>query len=76
MSGKICLIQRGTLTFAEKVTFCETSGGLGAVIYNNAPGNFNGTLGDTVTHIPSVSASDTDGADLLTRLGHIGARCR
>jgi subtilisin family serine protease len=69
MAGKVCLIQRGTIPFADKVTNCESSGGVGAVVYNNVPGGFNGTLGDAVTTIPSVTASDTEGAQMLTQLG-------
>jgi subtilisin family serine protease len=69
VAGKVCLIQRGNISFADKVTHCQADGGVGAVIYNNAPGNFNGTLGTTVTAIPSVSVSDTDGAALKTQVG-------
>jgi subtilisin family serine protease len=69
VSGKVCLIQRGTITFAEKVLNCQNSGGVGAVIYNNVPGGFGGTLGGTETTIPSVSASDTEGASMLGQLG-------
>jgi subtilisin family serine protease len=69
VSGKVCLIQRGTVDFATKVSNCQNSGGVGAVIYNNAAGSFGGTLGTTVTNIPSVSASDTDGAAMKAQLG-------
>lgn len=69
VSGKVCLIQRGTVDFATKVSNCQTSGGVGAIIYNNAAGGFGGTLGTTVTNIPSVSASDTDGAAMKAQLG-------
>lgn len=69
MTGKICLIQRGTYDFAVKVSNCQASGGVGAVVYNNAAGSFGGTLGTTVTSIPSVTASDVEGASLLTKLG-------
>jgi subtilisin family serine protease len=69
-AGKVCLIQRGTVDFATKVGNCQTSGGVGAVVYNNVAGGFGGTLGATVvTTIPSVTASDTDGAALKTQLG-------
>ena len=54
MSGKVCLIQRGTVSFADKVLNCQASGGVGAVIYNNAAGGFSGTLGGATTSIPSV----------------------
>jgi subtilisin family serine protease len=69
MSGKICLIQRGTVDFAVKVSNCQASGGLGAVIYNNVAGGFGGTLGTTSTSIPSVTASDTEGLALKAQLG-------
>lgn len=69
MTGKVCLIQRGTVDFATKVSNCQASGGVGAVIYNNVAGGFGGTLGTVVTTIPSVSTSDTDGAALLGKLG-------
>jgi subtilisin family serine protease len=69
VSGKVCLIARGTIDFATKVSNCEKSGGVGAVVYNNAAGGFGGTLGTTVTNIPSVTASDTEGAQLKTQLG-------
>lgn len=69
MSGKVCLIQRGTNDFATKVSNCQTSGGVGAIIYNNVAGSFSGTLNGAVTNIPSVSASDTDGAAMKAQLG-------
>ncbi|HKZ52520.1 MAG TPA: S8 family serine peptidase, partial [Candidatus Acidoferrales bacterium] len=59
--GQVCLIQRGNITFAEKVQNCEAGDGVGAVIYNNADALFAGTLGGTVTSIPSVGISGVDG---------------
>jgi subtilisin family serine protease len=69
VAGKVCLIARGTVDFATKVRNCQNSGGVGAVIYNNVSGGFNGTLGSTVTTIPSVTVSNTDGATLKSQLG-------
>jgi subtilisin family serine protease len=69
VSGKVCLIQRGTVDFATKVSNCQNSGGVGAVVYNNVAGAFGGTLGTTVTNIPSVTASDVDGAAMKAQLG-------
>lgn len=69
MSGKVCLIQRGTVDFATKVTNCRTSGGVAAVIYNNAAGGFGGALGTTATSIPSLTASDVEGAAMKLQLG-------
>jgi subtilisin family serine protease len=69
VSGKVCLIARGTVDFAVKVSNCQASGGVGAVVYNNVAGGFGGTLGTTVTTIPSVTASDTEGAAMKNQLG-------
>ena len=69
VSGKVCLIARGTIDFATKVSNCQNSGGVGAVVYNNVAGSFSGTLGTTITTIPSVTASDTEGAAMQGQLG-------
>ena len=69
MSGKVCLVARGTIDFATKVLNCQASGGVGAVVFNNAAGGYGGTLGTTVTTIPSVTASDTEGAAMKLQLG-------
>jgi serine protease len=69
-SGNVCLIQRGNISFHDKVKACQDSGGVGAILYNNAAGIFGGTLGDTnATSIPSVTVSDTDGAAMLANIG-------
>ncbi|MEX3072368.1 S8 family serine peptidase [Vibrio alginolyticus] len=60
-NGKICIIDRGEITFDEKVMNCENSGGLGAVIVNNVDGLLNGTLGEeTTSSIPAVGAALSD----------------
>lgn len=63
--GKVCLIDRGEITFDEKVLNCETSGGIGAVIVNNVDGMLKGTLGEaTTTSIPAVGTALKDRAAL------------
>jgi subtilisin family serine protease len=69
VSGKVCLIARGNIAFSEKVLNCQNSGGIGAVVFNNVAGGFGGTLGGVATTIPSVTASDTEGAAMLGQLG-------
>ena len=73
MSGKVCLIKRGEIPFADKVANCQASGGVGAVLYNNIPEMLYATLGTTVTNIPSVAVSGDDGAVLMTKLGQTAA---
>ena len=62
----IALIERGTLTFSNKVVNAMAAGALAAIIYNDAAGNFMGTLGGTNNWIPAVSLSQADGLALQT----------
>jgi serine protease len=73
VAGNIALIQRGGISFAEKVVNAMAAGAAGAILYNNAPGNFSGTLGTETNNgtpwIPAVSVSDVDGATLVGQVG-------
>lgn len=72
-SGKVVLCSRGTNSFYEKVTNVQNGGGTAAVIYNNAPGNFLGTLGaGNSSNIPAISLSQADGQDAMTKVGASG----
>lgn len=67
-AGKVCVIDRGTISFHDKVKNCENSGGIGAVIINNEAGMLYGTLGEgsaNTTSIPAVGAALEDRAALL-----------
>jgi serine protease len=65
-SGKICVIDRGTISFHDKVANCESSGGLGAIIINNEAGMLAATLGETnSTSIPAVGAALEDRASIV-----------
>jgi subtilisin family serine protease len=61
VSNNIALIARGTLNFSTKVANAMTAGARAAVIYNNASGNFSGTLQTSGNWIPSISLSQADG---------------
>lgn len=64
-NGKICMIDRGNISFFDKVKNCEDSGGIGAVIINNVAGVVQGTLGTSnTTSIPAVGADLADRAAL------------
>jgi serine protease len=68
-AGKVVLCERGDIAFVDKVRNVEASGGVGAVIYNNVPGGFSGTLGEGVTStIPAISLSQEDGQVLVGSL--------
>jgi len=65
-NGMVCMIDRGNISFHDKVQNCENSGGVGAVIINNEAGMLYGTLGDTnATSIPAVGATYEDRTALL-----------
>lgn len=65
-SGKICLIVRGDISFADKALECSIQGGIGAVIFNNADALFSGTFAGVNVAIPTVAISGLDGADLAS----------
>ncbi len=64
-SGKVVLVERGEISFYDKVMNVQDSGGVAAVIYNNEPGNFYGTLGDGSSNIPAITLSQEDGQYLV-----------
>ncbi len=65
-NGKICIIDRGVISFHDKVANCENSGGVGAVIINNEPGMLYGTLGTpNTTTIPAVGSTQEDRAGIV-----------
>jgi aminopeptidase YwaD len=67
-AGSIVLIERGEITFGEKVANATAAGAAGVIIYNNESGPFVGQLQDE-SRIPAVSISREDGlalADLLS----------
>lgn len=68
-SGKIVLVDRGTISFYDKVRNVQQSGGVGCIIANNEPGGFAGTLGTgNSSTIPAISVSQEDGAILKGKL--------
>ena len=77
-AGNIALVQRGTpagqspCTFAIKALNALAAGSIGVVIYNNAAGPINGTLGNTFTeNIGVVGIEQSLGQTLLATPGLI-----
>ncbi len=65
-NGKVCVIDRGAISFHDKVLNCENSGGVGAVIINNEAGMLYATLGETnATTIPAVGTALEDRSSLV-----------
>jgi aminopeptidase YwaD len=62
-SGRIALIERGTITLREKVANARDAGASGVIIFNNEPGNFTATSSTSID-IPAVTVSQEDGQAL------------
>lgn len=74
VAGNIALIKRGDQTFATKTENAMNAGATAAIVYNNVPGDFAGTLGTAQTSndqdwIPVIAVSDTTGGLLRKWLG-------
>ncbi len=66
-NGKICLIDRGNISFADKINNCGNSGGIGAVVINNVAGEgviYMDITGVT-TNIPAVGTAFEDRAAIV-----------
>jgi len=71
-AGKVVLCQRGDISFYDKVMNVQNSGGTAALIYNNVPGDFLGTLGEGYSStIIALSLSQETGVALLPLAGQI-----
>jgi minor extracellular serine protease Vpr len=70
-SGKVALAARGVCAFSEKATKAINAGAVAVVIHNNAPGVFNGTLGEPLGNdIPVVGISMEAGLAIRTELSN------
>jgi aminopeptidase YwaD len=64
LQGVIALIERGEITFEEKISRVADGGAVGAIIYNNERGNFRGAL-QSEGPIPATSLSRQQGEEVL-----------
>lgn len=68
-TGKIALVSRGVCSFGEKSKAAKAAGASAAVLYNNADGELNGTLGGPGTdYAPTTGITQADGKALLEQL--------
>ena len=67
VQGKFALIQRGGITFVEKVVNAQNAGAAGAIIYNNTNG-FISMATDGSIRIPQLAMLKTDGETLKAAL--------
>ena len=70
LNGKIALIQRGEITFDEKIKNAKKAGAKAVIVYNNVDGQISAYLGEGVDFIPSFRLSKADG-ERLKALGEV-----
>ncbi|HZG71323.1 MAG TPA: M28 family peptidase, partial [Chondromyces sp.] len=74
IEGKIALIERGEISFGEKVLNATNAGAVGVIIYNNTEGEINGTLGEwNASLAPAVSLTQAQGEALIAQLEENGS---
>lgn len=65
VDGKIVLLKRGEISFAEKVRNASTKGAVGVIIYNNDDEKIFGSLGEgNKVHVPVVLLTQAEGVAL------------
>lgn len=62
VSGKIAVVSRGSITFAEKHSNAQNAGAAGVLIYNNQAGTISMSLEGSGATIPCASIRQADGA--------------
>jgi len=67
MTGKLALVERGELTFSDKVANADAAGAAAVIVYNNEEGPFRGDL-EEESAIPAVGVSREEGQQLLALL--------
>jgi subtilisin family serine protease len=68
VAGKIAVVSRGTTPFVDKVAAAKAEGAIGIIIYNNAAGHINISLGDGFDFIPTFDMTREEGQALVNAL--------
>src|SRR5581483_755361 len=67
LAGRVALVERGEITFSDKVANVAAAGATAVIIFNNRDGAYTGNL-TAASPIPAVTLSGTDGQALRERL--------
>jgi aminopeptidase YwaD len=69
LTGKIALVERGAISFGDKVLNSARKGAAGVIIFNNTAGVINGTLGGANDdYVPAVAITRDQGQELVRKL--------
>ncbi len=69
VKGKIALVERGVIPFAEKVNIAASKGAVGVIVYNNVPDEYTNMVLDGAI-IPAIFISREDGLSLISEKVH------
>ncbi|USK40839.1 S8 family serine peptidase [Cytobacillus firmus] len=61
LAGRIALIERGELTFEEKVKNAKNAGAAAVIIFNNTEGEIPAYIGENTKYIPTFQLTKADG---------------
>jgi len=67
LAGRVALLERGELTFAEKIANVTEAGAVAAIVFNQSDRGFTGTLRN-ISNIPAVTLGRSDGEALREQL--------
>ncbi|EJQ32728.1 hypothetical protein IEC_05189 [Bacillus toyonensis] len=67
VKGKLALIQRGEITFDEKIKHAKEAGAKAVIVYNNVDGEITSYLGESTSSIPSFRLTKVDGEKLQAK---------
>lgn len=74
LTGQVALVSRGTCSFAQKSQAAAAAGAEAVIVYNNADGALNGTLGsDAAGTVGTVGVTRELGQELLAQVRASGA---
>ena len=69
LTGKIAIVSRGTCSFGEKALAAGAVNAEAVIVYNNAPGYLNGTLGGrSDSYAPATGILQADGQKILAAM--------
>ncbi len=69
LTGKIAIVSRGTCAFGEKAVAAKAVGAEAVIVYNNADGALNGTLGEVNPDAaPATGMTQAEGQGLLAKM--------
>jgi subtilisin family serine protease len=67
-NGKLALIQRGTISFDEKIKNAVNAGAKGVIVYNNVDGEIPAYLGEDKSYIPAFALTKNVGEQLKEKV--------